>query len=113
MTEGELDAEDAKLVTLARAARARAGAAEGAAVRDGTGRTYAACPVPLPSLRLSALQAAAVMAACAGATALEAAVVVAAEPVLADADRAALADLGGCPVLLADAEGSVRARARV
>ena len=38
---GELSAEDAKLVTLARAARARAGAVEGAAVRDGDGRTYA------------------------------------------------------------------------
>ena len=33
-----LDAEDAKLVTLARGARARAGAAEGAAVRDDDGR---------------------------------------------------------------------------
>jgi hypothetical protein len=36
-----LAAEDAKLVTLARAARARIGALEGAAVRDGMGRTYA------------------------------------------------------------------------
>ena len=32
--EGELTAEDAKLVTLARGARARVGAVEGAAVRD-------------------------------------------------------------------------------
>ncbi|HEY4992801.1 MAG TPA: hypothetical protein VII33_12040, partial [Nakamurella sp.] len=31
------DAEDAKLITLARGARARTGAAEGAAVRDGDG----------------------------------------------------------------------------
>ena len=50
------DAEDAKLVTLARAARARIGAIEGAAVRDQDGRTYAAATVDLPSLRLSALQ---------------------------------------------------------
>ena len=35
-------AEDAKLVTLARSARARVGGAEGAAVRDDIGRTYAA-----------------------------------------------------------------------
>ena len=51
-----LDAEDAKLVTLARAARARVGAVEGAAVRDGDGRTYAAATVALPSLHLTALQ---------------------------------------------------------
>ena len=41
----ELSAEDAKLVTLARATRARARAAEGAAVRDLDGRTYAAASV--------------------------------------------------------------------
>ena len=50
-----LVAEDAKLVTLARAARARIGAIEGAAVRDQDGRTYAAATVALPSLGLSAL----------------------------------------------------------
>ena len=36
----ELDAEDAKLLTLARGARGRVGAAVGAALRDETGRTY-------------------------------------------------------------------------
>ena len=41
----ELSAEDAKLVTLARATRARTGAAEGAAVRDLDGRTYAGATV--------------------------------------------------------------------
>ena len=41
----DLTAEDAKLVTLARATRARTGAAEGAAVRDLDGRTYAAATV--------------------------------------------------------------------
>ena len=50
--------EDAKIVTLARSARARTGAAEGAAVRDPDGRTYAAGTVALPSLALTALQAA-------------------------------------------------------
>ena len=48
-----LDAEDAKIVTLARSARARTGAAHGAAVRDLDGRTYAACTVALPSLSLT------------------------------------------------------------
>ena len=75
-TVTELDPEDAKLVTLARGARARTGAAEGAAVRDGTGRTYAACTVALPSLALTALQAAVAAAVASGAGTLEAAAVV-------------------------------------
>ena len=72
----ELDVEDAKLVTLARAARARANAIEGAAVRDGDGRTYAAATVNLPSLALSALQLAVATAVAAGASTVEAAAVV-------------------------------------
>ena len=43
----ELSAEDAKLVTLARSARARTAAAQGAAVRDTDGRTYVAATVAL------------------------------------------------------------------
>src|ERR1700691_4517330 len=53
--DGGLGPEDLKIITLARSARARVGAAEGAAVRDETGRTYAAATVALPSLQLSAL----------------------------------------------------------
>ena len=53
-----LDAEDAKLVVLARGAMARAEAGSGAAVRDLDGRTYAAAPVALDALTLTALQAA-------------------------------------------------------
>jgi hypothetical protein len=71
-----VDAEDEKLVTLARSARARTGAAEGAAVRDDIGRTYVAATVSLPALSLSALQAAVAAAASSGITKLEAAVVV-------------------------------------
>jgi predicted DNA-binding transcriptional regulator YafY len=70
-----LDAEDAKLVTLARSARARTRAAQGAAVRDSDGRTYVAATVALPSLQLSALQVAVAMAVSSGALGLEAAVV--------------------------------------
>ena len=54
----ELDAEDNKLVVLARGAMARAEAAQGAAVRDLDGRTYAGAPVTLAALTLTALQAA-------------------------------------------------------
>lgn len=76
MTDAELDPEDAKLVTLARATRARTGAAAGAAVRDLDGRTYAAASVTLASMKLSALQVAVAMAVSSGAAGLEAAVVV-------------------------------------
>src|SRR5262249_16957883 len=68
-----LGEEDQKLITLARSARARTGAAEGAAVRDETGRTYAAATVALPTLRLSALRLAVAMAGSSGAPSLRAA----------------------------------------
>lgn len=106
----ELGAEDAKLVTLARSTRARNGAPEGAAVRDDTGRTYAASTVTLPSLQLSAVQAAVVIAVASGARSLEACALVsdAAEP--ADADLAAVRDLGAAaPLHLAGPDGVLRA----
>lgn len=104
-----LGAEDAKLVTLARAVRARNGASEGAAVRDDTGRTYAATPVTLPSLQVSAIQAAVVMAVASGARGLEAAAVVA-EGTLGEEDRAVVREFGGpaAPLHVADPDGSVR-----
>jgi hypothetical protein len=75
MTE-PLDAEDTKLVTLARGAMARAEAGSGAAVRDLDGRTYAGGPVALAALALSALQAAVSAAVSSGAAGFEAAVLV-------------------------------------
>jgi hypothetical protein len=104
----ELDAEDAKLVTLARSARARTGAAEGAAVRDDIGRTYAAATVALPSLALTALQAAVAAAVSSGAQRLEAAAVVTVETELdVDSVRVA-ADLGVDRPIVADEQGTVR-----
>lgn len=99
------DSEDAKLVTLARATRSRTGAAQGAAVRDTDGRTYAAATVALPSLRLSALQVAVAMALCSGAPGLEAAVVLGGDP--ADNDgTAALGEVtAGAPVYFVDERG--------
>lgn len=104
----ELSAEDQKLVTLARAARARTGAVEGAAVRDGDGRTYAGAGVALPSLSLTALQYVVASAAAAGATALEAAAVVTESSTVDDAGIAAVRDLGGpdTPIHLAAADGT-------
>jgi cytidine deaminase len=104
----EIEPEDAKIITLARSARARASAPEGAAVRDETGRTYSATTVELPSLRLSALQVAVAMAVSSGAESLEAAAVVTmGEP--APADVAAVRDLGPeAPVLVAAPDGTLR-----
>jgi hypothetical protein len=111
MTEGDppsrnelsadrLSAEDAKLVTLARATRVRTGAAEGAAVRDLDGRTYAAATVDLPSLALSALQVCVAMAVASGAKGLEAGVVLGDEQAVRGADLDAVRDLAGSGVSL-------------
>ena len=108
----ELDPEDAKLVTLARSARGRTGAPEGAAVRDTDGRTYVAAAVALPSLRLSALQAAVAAAVSSGVEGLEAAAVVSEADTVEDAGLAAVRDLTpSAPVLLAAPDGTLRARA--
>ncbi|WP_028938702.1 hypothetical protein [Pseudonocardia spinosispora] len=107
---GALDPEDAKIVVLARSTRARTGAEEGAAVRDTDGRTYAAATVALPSLKLTALQAAVAAAVSSGAPGLEAAAVVSTDASETDSESvAAVRDLSPeAPVLLADAAGEVR-----
>ena len=102
----ELDAEDAKIVTLARAARGRIGAAEGAAVRDTDGRTYVGTTVALPSLALSALQVAWRPRSASGATGLEAAALVTEADGADPAGRAAVADLApDAPVIIAGPRG--------
>lgn len=129
MTDPEssaLDPEDATLVALARAARGRAYVvsepAEGAAVRDTEGRTYAGATVDHehPALLTTALRAAVVAAASSGARGFEAAVVVADPAESADGeagqvreeDLAMLRQFGaGARVLLVDADGAVLTRA--
>lgn len=108
----ELSAEDRKLVTLARATRARIQAAEGAAVRDTDGRTYAAATVDLPSLRLTAVQAVVAMAVASGSTGVDACVVLGDAQELTEPDAAVLADFGGeagVVVHLGDPRGAVSA----
>lgn len=109
MADELTDPEDAKLVTLARASRARARAREGSCVRDTEGRTYAAVNVDLPSMQLSALQVAVAMAISSGATGLEAAVVVTEALSVAEADAGAVRDFAGTgvPVYRVDAAGDV------
>jgi hypothetical protein len=108
----DLSAEDKKLVTLARATRARTRAVEGAAVRDSDGRTYAGATVDLPSLHISALGVCVAMAVASGSRGLEAAVVLTgsgAESVSPE-DLAALTDFAGAGVVvhLGDARGALR-----
>jgi len=108
-----LSEEDAKLVTLARGARGRIGAAQGAAIRDDMGRTYAGATVATEHLRLSALQLAVATAVAAGARGAEAAVVVGAgahsSPVDDGAGLDALRDLAGpgTPVIGCGPDGTV------
>lgn len=103
-----MDPEDEKLVTLARSARARTGAAEGAAVRDDMGRTYAAATVALGSLRLSALQAAVAAAVSSGVQRLEAGAVVTDAAAVDAGDAAVLDELGVAAAIVADPSGTVR-----
>ncbi|HWM72566.1 MAG TPA: cytidine deaminase [Nocardioides sp.] len=105
----ELSAEDRKLVTLARATRARTGAAEGAAVRDSDGRTYAAATVSLPSLELSAAQVCVAMAVASGSRGLDAVVILGEATELSAPDESVLRDFGGDDVVvhLGDPRGAV------
>jgi hypothetical protein len=106
-----LSAEDNKLVVLARATRARTRAAEGAAVRDTDGRTYAAATVDLPSLQLSAVQVCIGMAVASGSAGLEAVVLLGDAEGLTEPDSAAISDFAGPDVVvhLADPAGKLRA----
>jgi hypothetical protein len=94
---GDLSVEDQKLVTLARSTMARTGAAEGAAVRDLDGRTYAAASVALEHLRLSALEVCVAMAVTSGARGLEAVVRLGGD---GEPDLGAVHDLAGGDVVV-------------
>ncbi|HMU36673.1 MAG TPA: cytidine deaminase [Marmoricola sp.] len=89
-----MDAEDNKLVVLAKATRARTGVDEAAAIRDLDGRTYAAAAVSLPSLQLSAIGAAISMAISSGAKGLEAVLLNADSPVT-EADLMVVVEFAG------------------
>ena len=89
-----LPPEDNKLVVLAKATRARTDAAEGAALRDLDGRTYAGATVDLPSLQVSAVGVVIAMAVASGSKGAEALVVLTGHE-LAASDLAALRDFAG------------------
>jgi cytidine deaminase len=106
-----VDAEDQKLVTLARSAypRAlvRAWPKAGAAVRDDMGRTYAAATVEVDGASVTALQLAVATAISSGARHFEAAAVV------TDGDDSdvegekALNAFGAVPLILARPDGTI------
>ena len=102
----DLDAEDQKIVTLARGAAARVGAAAGAAVRDDTGRTYSSASVSLGALDLSAVVLAVAQAKSSGAQGLEAVACIG-NP--SQSDLHAIAALGGSgiPVFVINPSGEV------
>ena len=105
-----LSAEDAKLVTLARATRVRARADEGAAVRDLDGRTYAAASVRLEHLR--PVRARGVRGdgrGSSGSSGLEAAVVLT-DGDLLDTRAVATSLVPGVPVLVGDPAGRIHTR---
>lgn len=111
-----LDPEDAKIVTLARAAQQRAyaphsGVGEGAAARDTDGRTYAAATVENRDERLtvSALRGAVAAAASSGVRTFEAVALVTPRGVLCADDLRTLAEFGDATaVLLAGLDGELQ-----
>lgn len=103
----ELDPEDAKLVTLAKASRARLGVAQGAAVRDLDGRTYTAATVHLETLRVAALDLAVAMAVSSGAKGLEAVALVTEGDVPVGVETVIEFGGTGVTVVVADPSGAV------
>ena len=101
------DPEDLKLITLARAALSRTGAAQGAAVRDTDGRAYAAASVELEHLKLSAVAVAVAMAVSSGADGVEAVAVAGKAPYENDLDVIRDLQPGDVMVWSADVHGKV------
>jgi hypothetical protein len=95
----EWNAEDDKIVTLARAGRARIQAASGAALRDTTGRTYSSANVNVESLVLSAVELVVGQAIASGAEGIEAVVLCSdADAPVGDQDLAVIRGFGGSGV---------------
>ena len=100
MTMTDLGDEDAKLLALARQARGRIQANEGAAVRDETGRSYSGATIDLPSTTLTALQLAVAQAHAAGAQDIEAAVVVSKNDDVSAIDTRPISEVASTPTPL-------------
>ena len=101
--------DDDKLVTLAKSARARIGAASGAALRDTTGRTYASAQVDKGALQLSAIELVVGQAAASGATGVEAVVVNGENFKVEELEIEFVAVVGGVnvPIYVVDNDGNI------
>jgi cytidine deaminase len=101
--------EDLKLITLARAALGRTGAAQGAAVRDTEGRAYAAAGVNIEHFKLSAVAVAVAIAVSSGANGLESVALVGDdEPSAADLEIIRDLAVDGTAIWWADPRGTVQ-----
>ena len=110
-SDQELGPEDLKIITLARSALVRTGAAEGAAVLDDTGRSYVATTVALSSLAASAVQIAVATAVGSGAGLLVAAALVTEADTFSEFDLAVLREVAapaGIRIIRADPAGIVQ-----
>lgn len=101
----ELSAEDEKIITLAKGAKARIGAKAGACVRDTDGRTYSAAAVSFAARDFFAFELAIATALSAGAKKLEAVCVVGEEVPNEPEIRTVLID-GGL-IIICDEKGSI------
>lgn len=81
------NAEDQKLLALASATLKRTGAAQAAALRDNTGRTYVAVNISSPSLTLDACHSVFTVAMASGISGIESVVVVGQKPIKVGALR--------------------------
>lgn len=104
----DIEAEDAKLVTLAKASRARINAEAGAAVRDQDGRTYTAASITRDHLTIAALDLAVAMAISSGATSIEAAAFVSAAGVQVSLDSVRELAQESAVIVYANPDGKVR-----
>lgn len=109
-----MDPELSKLISLARGARGRIGAAEGAALRDELGRTYSGATVSRGSLSLTAIELTVATAISSGATGIEAVVLCSDHDHVIDSDKEAIRSLGGADVVVTvvSMRGDVVAEAR-
>ncbi|MEY4323377.1 MAG: hypothetical protein RL410_1158 [Actinomycetota bacterium] len=103
-----LDAEDLKLVTLSKGARARVMAASGASVRDQDGRTYSGASVVVADRHFGALELAVATAMASGAKSLEAASVVGDAPSVEEVKQFRSVAQSGALLVLASSSGDVQ-----
>ncbi|MEY4348662.1 MAG: hypothetical protein RIS43_1081 [Actinomycetota bacterium] len=103
-----LDAEDLKLVTLSKGAKARVMASAGASVRDQDGRTYSGAHVVIDGHSYGALELAVAVAMSSGARSLEAGCVAGDAPSADEVKKFRSVAQSGALLIQASATGDVQ-----